>query len=187
MQPVSEQLLEQIDQYIEDLFVPPDAALGIDTLQPKFADGVTAAASTANVVAILPSVLTLSTGTVFDPLTGSNLAIFHGNTGTVVDQAHPATAGEVLVMYASGMGPTSPMVPAGTAAPANPLAVTVNQAFVTTGPTVTAVQFSGLAPGMVGVYQINFAVPSGLKAGAQPLAISAAGQSSGSTGFLFVK
>ncbi len=148
--------------------VPPDAPIGNDTLQPKFADGVTAAPATVTVAAILPSVLTLTLGA---------QAVFHGNTGTAVDSEHPATAGEVLVMYASGLGPATPAVPAGTAAPANPPTITVNQPKIAVGTATAPVQFSGLAPGLVGVYQINFVVPAGLKPGAQSLSLSVAGQS----------
>ncbi len=158
--------------------IPPDATIGNDALQPQFADGVTAAASTASVAALMPSVLALI---------GTEAAVFHGNTGIAVDATHPATVGEVLVMYASGLGPTNPTVPAGSAAPANPPATTVNQPTVTIGSAQASVQFSGLAPGFVGLYQVNFVLPLGLNAGPQPLALSIAGQSFGSGPFINVK
>ncbi len=169
--------LTSISPYQITYQVPPDATLGADMLQPTFADGTTAAAATADVVAVLPSVITLPS---------SGLAVFHGNTGTVVDSTHPATAGEVLVMYASGMGPTNPVVAAGTGAPANPPALTANQPQVTIGNMAAQVQFSGLAPGLVGVYQINFVLPSGLRAREQPVTIAAAGQSVGVSGYIYV-
>jgi uncharacterized protein (TIGR03437 family) len=150
--------------------IPPDAAPAPDVFQAKFPDGSESTAQTATVLAVLPSPIYASVTTIIEP------SIFHGNTSTLVDSTHPAVAGEVLVMYASGLGPTNPTVPAGTAAPANPPAMTVNQPQVILGLTSAHVQFSGLAPGMVGLYQINFVVPSGL-AGPQALSVAVTGQS----------
>jgi uncharacterized protein (TIGR03437 family) len=72
----------------------------------------------------------------------------------------PAKVGDTLVMYAIGLGQTSPTVTNGTAAPANPLAV------ITPMPTVrfgtgdaVAPLFVGLTPGFVGLYQINVTMP----------------------------
>jgi uncharacterized protein (TIGR03437 family) len=42
------------------------------------------------------------------------------------------------------------------------------------------VSFSGLAPGFVGLYQINAEVPAGLTAGNQPVVVMLAGASSNS-------
>jgi uncharacterized protein (TIGR03437 family) len=43
-----------------------------------------------------------------------------------------------------------------------------------------AVSFSGLAPGFVGLYQVNAAVPSGLAGGNHPVVMSEGGSSSNS-------
>jgi uncharacterized protein (TIGR03437 family) len=43
-----------------------------------------------------------------------------------------------------------------------------------------SISFSGLAPGFVGLYQINVEVPSGLKTGNQPVVVEVAGASSNS-------
>jgi len=80
--------------------------------------------------------------------------------------SHPAKAGDVLTIYAIGLGATSPTVFDGVAAPAaEPLArtplpvVTFGGGFAGT-PTQGAVYYSGLTPGFVGLYQINVTVPS---------------------------
>jgi uncharacterized protein (TIGR03437 family) len=41
--------------------------------------------------------------------------------------------------------------------------------------------FAGLTPGLVGLYQMNFQVPSGLRAGHITIAVSQNGQSSNQT------
>lgn len=83
--------------------------------------------------------------------------------------AHPARAGDTLVIYAIGLGATNPAVPDGAGAPSSPLATT-DTPIVTFGggfatPTPGQVLFCGLTPGFVGLYQINVVVPSGLQLG----------------------
>jgi uncharacterized protein (TIGR03437 family) len=92
-------------------------------------------------------------------------------SGELVTQLNPAKPGEELVMYAFGLGGTKPAVPAGSPAP-NPAALAVGNfsvAFAYTGAPALAPQtgsvlvpnptFVGLAPGQVGLYQVNFTLP----------------------------
>jgi len=51
---------------------------------------------------------------------------------------------------------------------------------VTIGGTKSIVSFSGLAPGFVGLYQINVEVPDGLKEGNQTVVVTQAGTASNS-------
>lgn len=90
-------------------------------------------------------------------------AIYHAN-GNRVDKNHPANRDEELTILATGMGPTTGgRVTAGTPSPSSPLAVTgpVNLWFgdPTRSDTPVIVDWSGLAPGLIGVYQINCRVP----------------------------
>ncbi len=64
-----------------------------------------------------------------------------------------------LVIYLTGLGQTSPAVPTGQPAPVSPLAVPLLAPTVSLGGVNLPVLFSGLAPGMVGVDQINVSVP----------------------------
>jgi len=59
-----------------------------------------------------------------------------------------------------------------------PLADTVVTGAVNMGGFGAAVTYSGLAPGFVGLYQINAVVPSGLPTGNQPVQIVTVGISS---------
>jgi len=84
----------------------------------------------------------------------------------------------VVVIYCTGLGEVTPAVVTGSPAPAAPPAQTVNQVKVTIGGLPAGVQFAGLTPGLVGVYQVNVVVPA-VKAGDQvPVVITAAGQQS---------
>jgi uncharacterized protein (TIGR03437 family) len=96
--------------------------------------------------------------------------------------AHPAHAGDVLTVYAIGLGATSPSVVAGAAAPsAEPLA-RVSQPLTVgfgTGAVLFAKQvdplYAGLTPTAAGLYQVNVAVPSGLPTGAVNMTVEFSG------------
>ena len=65
----------------------------------------------------------------------------------------------------------------GAASPFSPLAQTKAPVTVTMGGQNAPVSFAGLAPGFVGLYQINAVVPSGIAPGdAVPLTLSVSGQ-----------
>lgn len=74
----------------------------------------------------------------------------------------PAMAGDALVIYCTGLGTVNPAVLDGAAAPSSPPAQTVNPVAVTIGGKTAPVAFSGLAPGFVGLYQVNVTVPGGI-------------------------
>jgi uncharacterized protein (TIGR03437 family) len=112
----------------------------------------------------------------------------HNSDGSLVTQTSPAQAGEYLVAYLAGMGDTSVPVASGTASPLTPsLATPID----TPQLTINGMQcqllpecqllFAGLTPGLVGLYQIDFEVPSGLPAGNITIAISQDGQTSNQT------
>jgi uncharacterized protein (TIGR03437 family) len=94
----------------------------------------------------------------------------------------PARAGDTLVIYAIGLGPTTPAVNSGAGSPSSPLArvePTPTFSIGARGPlggfNVTPI-FAGLSPGFVGLYQINVTLPAGIPTGDSiPAALDIAG------------
>ena len=109
-------------------------------------------------------------------------AILDNTTYQLVDASHPATAGSTYIqIYCIGLGAVSNQPADGAAAPSSPLAETTTAAQVTIGGVSTAASFTGLAPGFVGLYQVNAKVPAGVTAGnAVPVTISIGGATSNS-------
>jgi uncharacterized protein (TIGR03437 family) len=101
----------------------------------------------------------------------------NGNPQSIVG-ARPAARGGIIIIYGTGAGDTTPLLATGEAAPAsgNPLVLTKVQPSVTIGGKNTTVLFSGLAPGFVGLWQINAVVPADVTPGtAVSLVVTAAG------------
>jgi uncharacterized protein (TIGR03437 family) len=113
---------------------------------------------------------------------GAHIVAQHLN-GSSVTSSSPGKPGEYLVMYLTGLGATKPSVKSGAAAPGPPSTL----ATVTMVPTVTVdslpstVYFAGLAPGFVGLYQIDFQVPTGAKSGDDVVTVTQNGIAANST------
>jgi uncharacterized protein (TIGR03437 family) len=104
--------------------------------------------------------------------------VFKSDGVTLAQPGTPATSGETVVLYCTGLGVVTPAVPEGMAPPSNPLSNTVNPVTVTIGGMNAPVQFSGLTPGFPGLYQVNAVVPDGVTGNAVSVVVSVAGQTS---------
>jgi uncharacterized protein (TIGR03437 family) len=95
----------------------------------------------------------------------------------VVDPTNPATAGSTVIqIYCTGLGPVTNQPATGTPAPSGPLALTTTRPVVMIGGAQASVQYSGLTPTEVGVYQVNALVPAGsAKGNSVPVTISIGG------------
>ena len=119
-----------------------------------------------NIVPATPGVLSSDDGsTATSPQNGAHIIAQHSADFSLVSTANPAKPGEYLVMYLVGMGGTNPPVTSGAASPSSPLAKVTAQPVVTVDSQGSTVAFAGLTPGFVGLYQINFQVPTGAKSG----------------------
>jgi uncharacterized protein (TIGR03437 family) len=98
---------------------------------------------------------------------------------TANSAGNPARAGSVVQLYATGLGSATPQVPAGQVASVSPLSNTDRTPVVLIAGTPAQVLYSGLAPTLVGVYQVNAVIPSATQAGsAVPVQIQIGGGSS---------
>ena len=109
---------------------------------------------------------------------GTAGAILHGASTSPVTAADPAAAGELVTIYATGLGPVSATPATGAAALAEPQSITGFTPTVTVAGMPATVEFSGLAPGFVGLYQVDVKLPPGVPAGNQTVVLTVAGKSS---------
>jgi uncharacterized protein (TIGR03437 family) len=79
----------------------------------------------------------------------------HQDFSATVDYRAPAHPGEIIHLFATGLGPVQPPVPTGAVGPTNPLA-----RVVTPVDCNLPVVFAGLAPGLIGLYQISLQIPA---------------------------
>ena len=106
---------------------------------------------------------------------GQGAALALNQDGSLNGPGNPTSRGNVLQLFGTGQGPTNPVVPSGEPAPSDPLAVTVAMPQATAadcarvqpalcvavGSKLAEVLFSGLAPGFVGLWQLNIRIPTG--------------------------
>lgn len=117
-------------------------------------------AVTVNVAAVAPAVF-------FTPAGG---IVVKNSDFSLVGPNNPARAGEVLVVFATGLGRTTPAIDSGVLAPSSPAAVAAPIA-VTIGGRDAEVISSVASPGFAGLYQVAVRVPSGVAAGNAPLVV----------------
>jgi uncharacterized protein (TIGR03437 family) len=139
-----------------------------------YTPGGTSDDSYLNVQPVAPAIF--QTGAA-GPLTGIPVVVKASNQ-QLVTPTNPIHSGDVITIYATGLGSTSPQVEAGLRAPFSPLAVATLPPDVQLGGIPLAVAYAGLAPGEVGVYQINARAPARAPQGdLVPLTITQAGAS----------
>ena len=89
-----------------------------------------------------------------------------------------AKPGEVLILWATGFGPTMPAAPSGQSVPASGGYSTASAPTVTIGSTQATVYGAALAPGSAGLYQIAIQVPTSVADGDWPIQASIGGVTS---------
>ena len=97
--------------------------------------------------------------------------VVHGDN-TLVSSARPATSGEEVAIYATGLGATNPPFADGMAV--SQMNLTVMPVTVTIGGVNAPVKYSGLTQGFAGLYQVNVVVPAG-PTGSQPVVVTVGG------------
>jgi uncharacterized protein (TIGR03437 family) len=84
--------------------------------------------------------------------------------------SHPAVPGDILTIYGIGFGPVSDNVSAGTIPTQGDQLSTPLQFFF--GSTLATLTYSGLAPGLAGLYQFDVVVPDVAPNNAMPISIN---------------
>jgi uncharacterized protein (TIGR03437 family) len=141
--------------------IPFDATVGAGTVQ-VVRNGQPGNKAFVTIAARAPRFLVLP----------GNFAIMTNGAGALTGlPANPVKGGDIVVIYTIGLGQTSPPVASGVASPGSPLAqappTKACYGFSTPfgSAPCTDVQFAGLTPGFVGLYQVNTQIPVGLASG----------------------
>jgi uncharacterized protein (TIGR03437 family) len=113
------------------------------------------------------------------------VAAVGGDGGFVGIDGPGAKAGDVLVIYALGLGATNPAqsdgVVAGAAARVTlPVGITIGGVALAD----TDIQYAGVSPTYIGLYQVNLRVPAGVASGNQPIVITVGTMRSPGLGYL---
>ena len=113
-------------------------------------------------------------------LNTTNIADALDGNYKLITASNPAVRGQTIQLYCNGLGDVNNRPADGVGAPSDPnnLATTKLTPVVMIGGQQAQVVFSGLAPGFVGLYQVNATVPAGISAGSQPITISIGGATS---------
>jgi len=98
--------------------------------------------------------------------------------GELVTGSNPIHPGDSITIWATGLGRTSPLIDSGMPAPSDPLPSAVITPILTIGGSPITVDYAGLVPGAVGLYQINATVPRSAPQGLDiPLVVNQGGTS----------
>ena len=139
--------------------VPVDLAPGAQTVVVNNGNGPSAS-FTVTVAANAPAIF-------FSPVP----AVLKNSNFSLVSATNPVRADDVILVYCTGLGQTTPAVATGALAPAvGPFAAT-STVTATMGGQSASVIYSIASPGFAGLYQVAIRVPAGLS-GAAPLTIA---------------
>ncbi len=155
--------------------LPSTTTTGPALVQVKRTDGASSNSVSVNVVARAPKVLQLFGGpwgavVNADSCGGITPCVLTGSLPLPASYsqpgypAYPARVGDTLVIYAIGMGPTTPAIASGLPSPGGPLAYlsdtpSVNFGLGVTSNIVVTPSFAGLTPTFAGLYQLNVTIP----------------------------
>lgn len=140
---------------------PFNLPAGVASIQVSQGSALSAA-QTVNVAAASPGIF------IVDQVS-SAAAVLHAADYSLVTSSSPARPGEYLLIYCTGLGAVGTSVASGAMAPSVPPDSTVQPPTVSIANLSANVTFAGLAPGFVGLYQINVQAPAGLPTGNQPV------------------
>ncbi len=130
--------------------VPLDVAAG---MQPVVVKSIVGASASFNVM-----VAEAAPAIFFSPVA----AVLKNADFSLVGAGNPAKAGDVLLVYCTGLGDTTPGLTTGALVPATAQAATKGTVTVTVGGKDATVVYAIASPGFVGLYQVAVTVPAGV-------------------------
>ncbi len=130
--------------------------------------GVTSAPVTVNLSPTsVPAIFTINQqGTGQGAIQLANTTTFAAPVNSIPGVlSKPATVGDYLTIYCTGLGDVTNRPASGAAGPGGPLSSSIVTPTATIGGVNAPVLFSGLTPNFVGLYQVNVQVPAGVTPG----------------------
>lgn len=106
--------------------------------------------------------------------TSSGPAVTHSSDFTLVTASRPAAAGEILSLFATGLGPTRPGIDPGKPFPTSPQQVVNSPVDVTVNGRSAEVLAAVGYPSAVDGFQVNFRMPPDIAKGMATIQLSAA-------------
>jgi uncharacterized protein (TIGR03437 family) len=97
---------------------------------------------------------------------GTGQGVILDSSNRLVDSSNPATAGSTVIrIFCTGVGPVTNQPPDGAVAASNPLSTEILDLYLHFGSYAAYPQSAFLVPGMVGEYEVDVLVPSGVSKG----------------------
>jgi uncharacterized protein (TIGR03437 family) len=129
--------------------VPVDAGTGPQAVVVTSVVGASASFN-VNVAAVAPAIF-------FGPVP----AVLKNSDFSLVSATNPARAGDIVVVYATGLGATTPAIATGALAPSGTLANTATVTATVNGQDAPVIG-SVASPGYAGLYQVAIRIPAGI-------------------------
>ena len=147
--------------------IPWELAGQIQTSLVETVNGVVSNTQIVAIAAFAPGIFSV------DASGAGQGAILIAPTAQLAAPGSAAPTGATVSIFCTGLGPVTNQPATGIAGPSGPLSMTLTTPVVTIGGVGAVVAYSGLAPTLVGVYQVNAVVPSGVSpGGAVPVVIN---------------
>jgi uncharacterized protein (TIGR03437 family) len=155
-----------------NLQIPWEAAGQSQVTLSAFLNGQSGPAQTAKLVPFAPGIFAMNGQ-------GTGEGAILDASYQLVNSSNPTTAGSTVQIYCTGLGPVTNPPASGSPASSTEQSTTINVPTITIGGANATVEFSGLTPGEVGLYQVNAIVPAtAAKGNAVPVSISIGGATS---------
>ncbi len=165
---------EQINLHVPFDFIQAALSPGRPSQAQQFVEVVVSSNGVSNAPVLMQLAAAQPGIFVVDGVHGAILDV----SNVLISAQNPAAPGDTVVVFATGLGAVSNPPPAGEPASLEALSPTPVFATATVAGRPAIVTFSGLAPGFVGLYQVNLVVPMDTPSGDVDIAISMNGVAS---------